>query len=187
MKTIRATLSLLMAAAALVRPLATRAQATIDPVASKFYLAPDRAEADKAFVLSTLNHDLYCTLKYYDQSVRVTEGRIDLTFRDSVPDTKIAVLCANRDFGPAFDIPALHAGNYQVYVSPLITCPKGVMCLPVIIPQFAGTLTVGTSAALAPSPASGPRLSGHEERWEFDRSGRVSWRGSLNTLTGRNE
>src|SRR4051794_18269473 len=100
MKSIRANLSLLIAAAALAGPLTLRAETAVD---SRFYLSPDQAEAGKAFVLSALNPAFYCTLDYYGQTIHVTDNRIDLTFRDSVPDRKIGVLCIRRDFGPEFE------------------------------------------------------------------------------------
>lgn len=177
---VRVTLSGFLAALALFQPRAGHAQGIEDPKPSKFYLSPDKADAGKAFVMSTLNPDLHCTLIYYGQSVSVGNGRIDLYFKDSTSGVQ-TVLCVLRDFGPSFSIPALKAGEYQVYVSQLYSCPKGTVCPLVIIPQYAGILTVGSSAALA----SSPRVSARPGVGKALSPGRVPWRGESSTVTGR--
>src|SRR6267142_4497548 len=96
----------------------------VDPVPSKYHIYPENAAADKPFVLTTLNPDIPCNVAFYDQTVSVNGGRIDLTFRDSVRTLPPGILCPSER-GPDFAIPALKAGHYQVYVASLITCPKG--------------------------------------------------------------
>ncbi|MEO7957693.1 MAG: hypothetical protein ABIW76_13480 [Fibrobacteria bacterium] len=127
---------------ALAAFLPMHAQVVVDPPVPDWSLNPGAVNAGQVFSLSALSYKYTCANTFANQSVVVNDGRIDLSFTSAV-DT--AVLCAAivKPFGPTFNMPALKAGKYPVYMNLLLPCHvTQPMCKAAVRVEEAGTLVV---------------------------------------------
>ena len=134
--------------------------------------------------LQAIAKDFTCGSKFTQTSVQVEGHRISVTFaHEAHPDAICPAVLA--DYGPEFDVPALAAGNYQVFANRIFPCAQGQICpLLAIAPQLAGRLASADPATgidiLYPPTVKTPGA----ERGDAP-SPRVRWRGGTRDLSGR--
>ena len=124
--------------------------ASAQTVSKAYSLSPDHANSKAAFILKTLSNRFSCAAVFYKQRVNVDDSKkvIDLSFQDSAAGLGP---CVGGPVGPAFNIPALKDGSYEVYVSLDGNCPGAIVCPPPIsVPELAGILTVSSRAGISP-------------------------------------
>lgn len=112
---------------------------------NSFFLSPTHAPAKQGFRLEIDSYRYACNASFSHQTISVGKGRIDVGF---VTEYKMGVMCVANPppKGPAFDVPALPAGRYEVYASDRPACL--VAPQPCEVPEreeFAGTLVVGAA------------------------------------------
>lgn len=111
-----------------------------------FFVNPSRVDAGKAFALEVLSYRYNCGTRFSDLSFSRDGARIAVRF---VARENPAALCPaiEKPWGPKFDMPALAAGRYRVFATPLLPCQVGTPACE--IPEReedAGILTVGSQA-----------------------------------------
>ncbi len=143
---------------ALLAPLWASALSVTWPTAP-FHLTPAQTDADKVFTLRILNPDYSCSRIFYDQTLSVIGGRIEVSFRDSAVIQNF--MCVNAEFGPSFAVPALAAGGYEVYYISRPICANGIMCGTAVVPRLLGTITVVSGG---PTGIRHGSIPGNDER-----------------------
>jgi hypothetical protein len=149
-----------------------------------YHIKPDSVRAGAAFKLQVIAKDFTCGSKFTQTSVQMEGHRISVTFaHEAHPDAICPAVHA--DYGPEFDVPALAAGNYQVFAYRIFPCAQGQICpLLAIAPQLAGRLAAADPATgidiLYPPTVKTPGA----ERGDAP-SPRVRWRGGTRDLSGR--
>lgn len=137
-----------------------------DPVLiPEYQLSPNPAPADAPFTLRLNGFDADCKTVFSRESVTVIDRRINLTFMvdrliglpqpDTTGNSGQAIVCpdAAKDTladmvrpyldVPTFAMPALKAGNYEVWATGKHPCLYTVpICKMAALPRYAGTLTV---------------------------------------------
>lgn len=129
----------------------------IDPVdQNQFTISPTKAKAGENFALSALSYQYNCATTYTNLNSSIQNGQIYLSFLP-VKDTSGAAICpaVYKPYGPSFQMEALKAGDYKVFVTPLIPCmipknPNDPVCAIATLPISAGTLTVEDSDTTLP-------------------------------------
>lgn len=128
----------------------THAQVIVVPPKPDWQLSPSQAPAGRDFALTVLSNRYSCAHEYASHTVVVNEGRIDLSFTSSINPAK---LCAavEKPFGPAFKMPALKEGRYEVYMNPMAaaTCQVVDLCPKAGPFESAGILTVSGEGGIA--------------------------------------
>ena len=109
---------------------------------SSWLLDPSTSTAETAFLLTARNDRYSCATEFSHQVVTVNENNIQLGFTAT---NNPAIKCAKpiKPYGPAFKIPALKAGKYEVT---LIDAPACVWSQPAckiaVLPEKGGTLNL---------------------------------------------
>jgi hypothetical protein len=120
----------------------SQAQINIDPPQPAWVLSTTTAKASMAFSLGVESYRYSCATTFANQTVSVSDGRIDLSF---TTETKKDVACPliYKPYGTAFTIPALKVGTYKVFVNLLAACHVAPAPCKLAIPvEEAGTLVV---------------------------------------------
>lgn len=107
------------------------------------FLQPSIAEAGAAFTLKIRSFRYDCGVTYANRAYSRTGNRIAVRY---VPTEKKGAICPAIDapYGPDFDAPALPAGRYEVYATPLAVCQvKEPPCDLAEREERVGILTVG--------------------------------------------
>ncbi|MDB5103801.1 MAG: hypothetical protein JWP91_1490 [Fibrobacteres bacterium] len=169
-----AALGLFVLVPVLALPGIGRGQVSIDPV-QVYTVSPNPAPAGARFTLSLNGGAFPCVTSFSRESVTVTGNRIDLTFQansgimvpvdDPYAAKAIPPICMVDDMAvqpaipqpidtvpifranvPAFAMPALKAGAYEVWATQVYACQfTQPACLVKSQPQYAGTLKTGAA------------------------------------------
>ncbi len=170
-------------------PQSSAAPAFSQAAVTAYSIDPKSVAANTAFDLFLAVPSAYCGSRFTHLAVTVDGAAIKLIYEDT---TGLAALCVpgNRDYGPTYHLQPLKAGVYQVSVMHLLACESNPCVARDVIPEPAGTLTVGGTASLSGnSRAHGegnaaadtrmiggkvetPWSNGPEGHWRYDLQGR---------------
>ncbi len=110
-----------------------------------FIISPNQVSDGAPFKLELLSHRYSCAVTYSHLSYSVDGTKIYLRFLPDHSKEPISVCpMIYKPYGPTFDLKGLKAGTYSVFAVPLVPCMvENPMCKIAVIPEPAGTLTVG--------------------------------------------
>jgi len=111
-----------------------------------FSISPTQVAAQAAFKLQLLSYNYTCATVYTHQAYRLSGDTLTLQFAATEPPD-VACPAIYKPYGPVFSIRGLPAGKYQVFAEAGLECMyTDPRCLVGVLPQYAGTLSVGDTA-----------------------------------------
>ncbi|MDB5103802.1 MAG: hypothetical protein JWP91_1491 [Fibrobacteres bacterium] len=165
---------------------------TVGPATERtgWFLKEGTAYAGKPFSLQLLNEKLgNCGTSFSHKSISAQQGAIYASFLVE-DDPNIVCIADIHPYGPAFDMQALKAGAYPVYVTEMLPCQvTAPICAVKLMPILSDTLIVAQSLSVLASDlrANGLRieLNGSRAAMLLPAGIGGTWKAELLTLNGR--
>jgi hypothetical protein len=105
-----------------------------------YVIDPAQVEAEQNFTLNLLSPQFGCNIDFLRTASRVQDGKITLTFLDK-PNPLVRCAPTQPMYGPAYNIPGLKAGTYEVWAERLPACVEEG-CKMAAIPELVAKLAV---------------------------------------------